>query len=55
MLDGEEELGLSSKVGFGGGGGDGKREGESDLGLLGELLGEVGEELERRGKRERER
>lgn len=45
MLDGEEKLGLRSEVDLGGGGGKGEGEGESDLGLLGELLGEVGEEL----------
>lgn len=46
MLDGEEELGLRSEVGGGGAGGEGVNgEGEGDLGLLGELLGEVGDEL----------
>lgn len=47
VLDGEKELGLRSEVGGGGAGGEGVNgEGEGDLGLLGELLGEVGDELE---------
>lgn len=45
VLDSEQELGLSSEISLvGGRGGDG--EGKGDLGLLGELLGEVSDELE---------